>query len=84
MNSCATCRCVLAWRLSNKMDASFCLDALDDAVRKGRPEIFDTDQGAQFISTALTDKLEAAGGEDQHGLPAALVRRRHRLDHMSA
>jgi putative transposase len=51
----------LAWRLSNTMDTSFCLDALEDALRKGRPEIFNTDQGAQFTSTAFTDKLETAG-----------------------
>ena len=43
------------------MDTSFCLDALEDALRKGRPEIFNTDQGAQFTSAAFTDKLEAAG-----------------------
>jgi putative transposase len=54
-------RYVLAWRLSNTMDTSFCLDALEDALRKGRPEIFNTDQGAQFTSAALTDKLETAG-----------------------
>jgi putative transposase len=54
-------RYVLAWRLSNTMDTSFCLDALEDALRKGRPEIFNTDQGAQFTSAAFTDKLEAAG-----------------------
>jgi transposase InsO family protein len=54
-------RYVLAWRLSNTMDSSFCLDALEDALRKGRPEIFNTDQGAQFTSAAFTDKLEAAG-----------------------
>jgi putative transposase len=54
-------RYVLAWRLSNTMDTSFCLDALDDALRKGRPEIFNTDQGAQFTSVAFTDKLEAEG-----------------------
>jgi len=54
-------RYVLAWRLSNTIDTSFCLDALDDALRKGRPEIFNTDQGAQFTSAAFTDKLEAAG-----------------------
>ena len=40
---------------------SFCLDALDDALGKGRPEIFNTDQGAQFTSAAFTDKLEAEG-----------------------
>ena len=54
-------RYVLAWRLSNTMDTSFCLDALDDALRKGRPEIFNTDQGAQFTSAAFIDKLEAEG-----------------------
>jgi putative transposase len=51
-------RYVLAWRLSNTMDASLCLDALEDALRKGRPEIFNTDQVAQFTSVAFTDKLE--------------------------
>jgi len=54
-------RYVLAWRLSNTMDTSFCLDALEDALRRGRPEIFNTDQGAQFTSAAFSDKLEAAG-----------------------
>ena len=54
-------RHVLAWRLSNTLDTSFCLDALEDALRKGKPEIFNTDQGAQFTSAAFTDKLEAAG-----------------------
>jgi putative transposase len=54
-------RYVLAWRLSNPMDTAFCIDAPDDALRKGRPEIFNTDQGAQFTSAAFTDQLEAAG-----------------------
>jgi putative transposase len=54
-------RYVLAWRLSNTMDNAFCLDALDDALRRGRPEIFNTDQGAQFTSIAFTDRLETAG-----------------------
>jgi putative transposase len=55
-------RAVLAWRLSNTMDTSFCLAALDEAlVRYGRPKIFNTDQGAQFTSAAFTGKLEAAG-----------------------
>ena len=54
-------RYILAWRLSNTMDASFCIDALEDALRKGRAEIFNTDQSAQFTSAAFTDKLEAAG-----------------------
>jgi len=55
-------RAVLAWRLSNSMDVSFCLDALDEALaRFGKPEIFNTDQGSQFTSTAFTSRLEAAG-----------------------
>jgi len=54
-------RYVLAWRLSNTMDTSFCLDALDDALQKGRPEIFNTDQGAQFTSAAFTERLENVG-----------------------
>jgi putative transposase len=49
-------------RLSNTMDVSFCLCALEDALtRFGRPEIFNTDQGCQFTSAALTDALTAAG-----------------------
>jgi putative transposase len=55
-------RAVLAWRLSNTMDTSFCLAALDEALaRYGKPRIFNTDQGAQFTSAAFTGKLEAAG-----------------------
>jgi putative transposase len=54
-------RYILAWRLSNTMDTSFCLDALEDGLRKGRPEIFNTDQGAQFTSAAFAGKLETAG-----------------------
>jgi putative transposase len=55
-------RAVLAWRLSNSMDVSFCLDALDEALaRFGKPEIFNTDQGSQFTSTAFTGRLDAAG-----------------------
>ncbi len=48
-------RHVLAWRLSNTMDAGFCLEALNDALtRYGRPEIFNTDQGSQFTSFEFT------------------------------
>ena len=47
-------RAVLAWRLSNTMDAAFCVDALEEALaRFGRPEIFNTDQGSQFTSRRL-------------------------------
>jgi putative transposase len=54
-------RAVLAWRLSNTMDSGFCVDALEEALRRyGKPRIFNTDQGAQFTSAAFTGKLEAA------------------------
>lgn len=51
-------RYVLAWRLSNSMDVEFCLEALDEALRHGRPEIFNTDQGSQFTSREFTGRLE--------------------------
>ncbi len=55
-------RAVLAWRLSNTMDSAFCVDALEEALRRsGKPRIFNTDQGAQFTSAAFTGKLKAAG-----------------------
>ena len=54
-------RAVLAWRLSNTIDSSFCVEALEEALQKyGKPRIFNTDQGAQFTSTVFTGKLEAA------------------------
>jgi len=55
-------RAVLSWRLSNTMDVSFCLAALEEAfVRFGKPEIFNTDQGSQFTSEAFTGALAAKG-----------------------
>lgn len=56
-------RRVLAWRLSNTMDASFCVEALNEATAKyGKPEIFNTDQGSQFTSFEFTGALKDAGG----------------------
>ncbi len=52
-------RFIVSWRLSNSMDASFCVEALDDALNEAVPEIFNTDQGSQFTSTDFTGKLEA-------------------------
>ena len=53
-------RSVLSWRLSNTMDVSFCCEALDEALEKhGTPEIFNTDQGAQFTSEAFIKRLTA-------------------------
>jgi putative transposase len=55
-------RHVLAWRLSNTMDASFCVDALEEALdRYGSPDIFNTDQGSQFTSFDFTGVLKNAG-----------------------
>jgi len=54
-------RYVLSWRLSNTLDASFCVEALKEALKKGRPDIFNTDQGAQFTGEALTGLLEQHG-----------------------
>lgn len=55
-------RLVLAWRLSNTLDTSFCIEALQEALwRYGRPEIFNTDQGAQFTAEAFTSILREQG-----------------------
>ena len=55
-------RAVLAWRLSNSMDVSFCVSALEEALaRFGKPDIFNTDQGSQFTSAAFTGMLLATG-----------------------
>ena len=51
-------RRALSWRVSVSMEASFCIEALEEALAKhGRPEIFNTDQGSQFTSEAFTDVL---------------------------
>lgn len=50
-------RCVLAWRVSNTMDVGFCLEAVDEAFSKGKPEVFNTDQGSQFTSALFVEKL---------------------------
>jgi putative transposase len=54
-------RYVLSWRLSNTLEGRFCLEALDEALAMGRPEIFNTDQGSQFTAREYTDRLEEAG-----------------------
>ncbi len=55
-------RRVLAWQLSITMDASFCIEALEEALNKyGKPEIFNTDQGSQFTSEAFTGRLKREG-----------------------
>jgi putative transposase len=54
-------RYVIAWRLSNTLDGSFCLEVLEEALRSGKPEVFNTDQGVQFTAAAFTGRLEEAG-----------------------
>ncbi len=55
-------RKVLSWRLSNTMEADFCIDALQEALaRYGAPEIFNTDQGSQFTSPRFVEVVQAAG-----------------------
>ena len=53
-------RKILSWRLSNTLDTTFCIDALEEALnRYGRPDIFNSDQGVQYTSKAFTDVLKA-------------------------
>ena len=55
-------RRVLSWRISNSMEAVFCVDCLEDALRAyGRPEIFNSDQGSQFTSESFTGVLKREG-----------------------
>jgi len=54
-------RYVLAWALSNTLDTTFCLDALDQALSQAQPEIFNSDQGGQFTSKVFTGRLEDRG-----------------------
>ena len=54
-------RYVLSWRLSNTLDADFCVEALEEALRKGRPDICNTDQGGQFTSEVFTGILDRHG-----------------------
>jgi putative transposase len=59
-------RYVLSWQLSNTLDAGFCVEALREALRKGRPDILNTDQGSQFTAEAFTGMLE------QHGVRVSM------------
>jgi putative transposase len=54
-------RYVLSWAVSLTLDNAFCLEALETALRRGRPESFNTDQGAQFTSGAFTERLQQGG-----------------------
>lgn len=52
-------RHIVSWRLSNSLDTSFCLDALEESLSPTKPEIFNSDQGVQFTSMAFTSVLES-------------------------
>lgn len=54
-------RFVLSWRLSNTLDGLFCLEALQEALALGQPDIFNSDQGVQFTARAFTATVEQAG-----------------------
>lgn len=54
-------RYILSWQISNTMDVGFCLNALEDALLIGTPEIFNSDQGSQFTSREFTRRLEQSG-----------------------
>lgn len=54
-------RHILSWRLSNTLESDFCLEALREALKKGQPEIFNTDQGSQFTSQEFVALLESQG-----------------------
>ena len=54
-------RYVIEWELSNMLDTEFCLEALERALTKGTPDIFNTDQGVQFTSHQFTQAVESSG-----------------------
>ena len=69
-------RHVLAWRLSNTLDAAFCLEALEDALGEYQPDIFNTDQGSQYTSEAFTSCLQS------HGVAISMDGRGRALDNV--
>lgn len=70
-------RRVLSWRISNTMETSFCVEALEEALQRyGAPGIFNTDQGSQFTSDAFTDVLKA------HGVKISMDGRRRCYDNI--
>ena len=60
-------RYVLSWRIANTLDAAFCLAALEEALTRGRPEIFNTDQGRPFTGADFTQRVEGCRGAHEHG-----------------
>ena len=68
----------LAWQLSNTLDGYFCQDVLQQALKQDQPEIFNTDQGAQFTAHEFSGYLEKAEIRGtfwvQHGRPSSCFR----------
>ena len=60
-------RYVLAWRLSNTLEVDFCVAALEEALSKGRPQIFNTDQGSQVHQRGLHQHAAGASRSSEHG-----------------
>lgn len=54
-------RFVVSWKLSNTLDGSFCQEMLEESLSRGKPDVFNTDQGVQFTACAWTSRLENAG-----------------------
>jgi len=69
-------RYVLSWEVSVSMETSFCRSALDWALQQGQPEIFNTDQGAQFTSEMFTSRLE------RHGVKISMDGRGRAMDNI--
>ena len=69
-------RHVLSWQLSNTLEGTFCIECLEDALALGQPEIFNTDQGSQFTSTAYTSILLS------HGIQISMDGRGRALDNV--
>jgi len=69
-------RFVLSWSLSVTMELDFCMDALKQSLRRGRPEVFNSDQGAQFTSEKFTGELQA------HGIAVSMDGRGRCLDNI--
>jgi putative transposase len=69
-------RLVLSWSLSNSLDSHFCLEALEEALKEGTPEIFNTDQGAQFTSKTYVEFVHS------HGMKQSMDGRGRALDNV--
>jgi transposase InsO family protein len=71
---------VIGWRLSNTFNGSFCLEMLEDALRAGKLEVFNTDQGVQLTAAAFTGRLESSGVASSHapGCPVGRLEDRTR------